>query len=179
MRTPLPLCAIALSLIAVQPTFAAEHVDGSGTVPGTYTLLTVAGSGSALASNTVLQTPPSLRLRVFAVSAARLSEARKAMHSLTDLSWQHLSAPSSMLEQLPVVASMRRRAGERWNTTDTSRPSDFALCYRFSRVMGLQVVPGDLTPAKLPTPKMVSVKQLHSGMGVLVGMTFRLGRTSK
>ena len=84
-----------------------------------------------------------------------------------------------MLEGLPMVASIRRRAGERWNMTDSSRPSDFALCYRFSRVLGLQVIPGDLTPSKLPTPKMLSVKDQGSGMGVLVGMTLRLGRAGK
>ena len=78
-----------------------------------------------------------------------------------------------------MLASLRRRAGEHWNTTDSSRPSDFALCYRFSRVMGLQVIPGDLSPGKLPTPRMLSVKSQGSGMGVLVGMTFRLGASGK
>ncbi len=74
---------------------------------------------------------------------------------------------------------MRRRAGERWNTSDSSRPDDFAICYRVSRVMGFQVVPGDLTPPKLPIPKMLSVKNQGSGMGVLVGITLRVGRAGK
>lgn len=116
--------------------------------------------------------------RVVTFSTARMGEARVALHTISERSAQKLPTPS-MLEELPIVASLRRRAGERWNTTDSSRPGDFALCYRFSHVMGFQVVPGDLTPSKLPTPKMLSVKNQGSGMGVLVGMTFRLGRAGK
>ena len=80
-------------------------------------------------------------------------------------------------DSLRLMAPMRRLASDRWNTSDSSRPSDFALCYRVSRIMGLQIIPGDLTPSKLPTPKMLSVKTYGSGMGVMAGMTLRLGRT--
>ena len=81
----------------------------------------------------------------------------------------------TLADQLPLVGPLRRLAGNRWNTADSSRPSEFSICYRFSRQLGVQVIPGDLTPSKLPVPKMVSVTYPSSGMGVMAGLTLRLG----
>ncbi|GAA3760957.1 hypothetical protein GCM10022270_19290 [Terriglobus aquaticus] len=155
----------------------AAHIAETGAAEAGAAVL-AEPAGDADAVTTVKSASPAPLVRVLALSAARLTAAGQAAKSVADLSVRHLPSPS-LIEQLPVVVAVRRRAGEHWNTTDSSRPSDFALCYRFSRVMGLQVVPGDLTPSKLPTPKMLSVKNQGSGMGVLVGMTFRLGRMSK
>jgi hypothetical protein len=174
------ILAMVLAVAATQPLLALAPAE-AGAPSADHT-------ASADAPVYVFEVPPHPRLvhlspsgslaRVVAFSNARMGEARAALRTISERSAQQVPTPS-MLEELPLVASLRRRAGERWNTTDSSRPGDFALCYRFSHVMGFQVVPGDLTPSKLPTPKMLSVKNQGSGMGVLVGMTFRLGRAGR
>ena len=52
------------------------------------------------------------------------------------------------LDALPVIGTVRRRAGRRFNTDDASI-DDFAICYRLSSHLGFQLIPGDPAPVKL------------------------------
>jgi hypothetical protein len=78
----------------------------------------------------------------------------------------------SMLDSLPLVATARHISGGRFNTTDSST-EDFAICYRLSRTAGLQVIPGDPAPVKLPVSMMANNK------GVTVGMVLKLSRARR
>lgn len=73
----------------------------------------------------------------------------------------------SQLESLPLITAARRLTGGRFNTTEAS-VDDFAICYRLSRAAGLQLIPGDPAPVKLP------VTSMANNRGVTVGMVFRL-----
>ncbi len=81
------------------------------------------------------------------------------------------NTPSLMesLDALPVIGTVRRRAGHRFNTDDASI-SDFAICYRLSSRIGLQMIPGDPAPVKL------AISSLHNNSGITLGMTLRLSR---
>ena len=74
------------------------------------------------------------------------------------------------LDAIPVIGTLRRRAGRRFNTDDGSSVDDFAICYRLSPRLGLQVIPGDPAPVKL------AVTSVANNAGVTVGMTWRLSR---
>lgn len=73
------------------------------------------------------------------------------------------------LDALPVIGTMHRRAGRRFNTDDASI-NDFAICYRLSSRIGLQMIPGDPAPVKL------AVTSMANNAGVTLGMTLRLSR---
>ena len=77
------------------------------------------------------------------------------------------------LDALPVIGTVigtvQRRAGRRFNTEDASI-DDFAICYRLSSRVGLQMIPGDPAPVKL------AVTSMANNAGVTLGMTWRLSR---
>ena len=79
------------------------------------------------------------------------------------------SSMGESLDALPVIGTVRRRAGRRFNTDDASI-DDFAICYRVSSRMGFQFIPGDPAPVKL------AVTSLSNNAGVTVGITWKLFR---
>ncbi len=74
---------------------------------------------------------------------------------------------SQDLDALPVIGTVHRRAGRRFNTNDSSI-DDLAICYRLSSRLGLQMIPGD------PAPVRVTLMSKGNSAGVTVGMTLRL-----
>ena len=74
---------------------------------------------------------------------------------------------SQNLDALPVIGTVRRRAGRRFNTDDASI-DDLAICYRLSSRLGFQVIPGD------PAPVKVTIMSKANNAGLTVGMTLRL-----
>ena len=78
------------------------------------------------------------------------------------------SSISTLVDQLPVAGRVYRRAGQRFNTSDGSSVDAFAICYRMTHRIGMQVIPGDPAPVKL------AVSSLTNNTGVTVGMTLRL-----
>ncbi len=74
---------------------------------------------------------------------------------------------SQSLDALPVIGTVRRRAGRRFNTDDASI-EDLAICYRLSSRLGFQMIPGD------PAPVRVTLMSKGNSAGVTVGMTLRL-----
>ncbi len=74
---------------------------------------------------------------------------------------------SQSLDALPVIGTVRRRAGRRFNTDDASI-DDFAICYRLTSRLGFQMIPGDPAPVKL------AVTSLANNAGLTVGLTLRL-----
>lgn len=103
------------------------------------------------------QTLRSMVSEFYAATTARFT----TMSNVTSL--------TESLDALPVIGTVRRRAGRRFNTDDASI-NDFAICYRLSSRVGLQMIPGDPAPVKL------AVTSMANNAGVTLGMTLRLSR---
>ncbi len=150
-------------------------------------LLFAATSGSCAAAvhgaqpaEPVLATPAVAALSVdLRAVPVWLQPARQTLLSMvssfyasTTAHFTTLSTSSSIaesLDALPVIGTMRRRTGRRFNTDDAS-VDDFAICYRLSSRLGFQIIPGDPAPVKL------AVTSVANNTGVTFGMTWKLPR---
>ena len=149
--------SFALLLVAVLSANAAEPAT-SGAEP----VLTAMSINYAAHLNPALLQPARGTLRSMVTSFYNATAAR----------FTTLSTASSVLESLdamPVVGTVRRRAGRRFNTEDASM-DDFAICYRLTSRLGLQVIPGDPSPVKL------AVTSIANNTGVTFGMTWRMSQ---
>ncbi len=139
-------------------------------------LFAAAGTCAAATRDAEPATPVLDALSVNLVAPGVLRPARQTLRSIVTTFYAArfnvLPATQGIAESLdavPVIGTMRRRAGRRFNTDDAS-VADFAICYRLSSRLGLQVIPGDPAPVKL------AVTSVANNTGVTVGMTWKLGR---
>lgn len=128
--------------------------------------------GSALISSPVSGSakisPAALGFMPVHVSVSQPSLS-KAAESLT-LPAHPVASSENLLRELPVIGTVRRRVGDRFNTTESSRIDAFAVCYHVSDRVGLQVIPGN------PGPPRMGASYIANNAGVTVGMTLRLQR---
>ena len=158
--------ATALLLLFCTPAFAADRngtgSDGSAAGEPIAATVTSALSGLPVLPQVALRSlylPPSAYL-----AANRHKDAAKDARTFPDAP----SSISSLLDSLPVAGRVHRRAGPRFNTSDGSSVDAFAICYRMTHRIGMQVIPGDPAPVKL------AVSSVANNTGVTVGMTLRL-----
>lgn len=163
------VCLGMFSLHAV----ASEHnsIDSSNDAVG-YAAVPAKGVGFAtpflLNVSTISHAVvPLIRSYIAAPMATRFAPQA---HSFTiDKTIPALSGDvSDTLNSLPMIGSMYRRTGHRFNTGDGSSVESFALCYRMSSRVGFQMVPGDPAPVKL------AISSLSNNTGVTVGLTLKL-----
>ena len=159
--------AIALLFLCCSPAFAADGHNGSaadGSAAGEPVAATIT---SALSGLPVL---PQVALRSLYLPLAtyRTATRRKTPGSDTRTLPDAPSSLTAFLESVPVAGRIHRRAGPRFNTSDGSSVDAFAICYRMTHRLGMQVIPGDPAPVKL------AVSSMANNTGVTVGMTLRL-----
>lgn len=181
-RTTVVTAAVGLVLFALPATAAglagaANHPDAPGSIEGaTY------AEPAGVVAMEIVSLPSLPNLVTVSHAATRLlfgpaqSGTAKGFYLRKPPSTATTPIPfttdnlADALNPIPVVGSMYRRAGKRFNTADGSSVDAFAICYRMSNHVGFQLVPGDPAPVKL------AVTSLANNTGVTVGMTWKLFR---